>query len=193
VAIDRLIDTLLGGAIAMIVAFIAPTWVSEPLPALVESTMIAQASFIEFLGTRWAKDDQQGYALLESARRRRVLAIETLNAASHEAPLRKHPQDTTRERQLLIQLDRSSLALLALQSLSTLHATVNPYRMQELIALSKEMRDAASSAASHPPFDRSPSIDHDGTSGQERGTPLADLPFELLWDASKNIQALLAK
>ena len=193
VAIDRLVDTLLGGAIAMIVSFIAPTWISEPLPALVQSTMMAQALFIEFLGTRWAKDDQNGYALLESARRKRVLAIEVLNAAGHEAPLRKRPRDTNRERQLLIQLDRSSLALLALQSLSALHANVSPYRIQELAVLSMAMRDAASSTKSKPLPDRAPLDGEDGVLGDKYGMSLADLPFELLWEASKNIEALLSE
>jgi len=182
VAIDRLVDTLLGGAIAMIVSFIAPTWIYEPLPALVESTMLAQASFIEFLGTRWAKDDQHGYTQLEAARRKRVLAIEVLNAAGHEAPLRKRPQDTNRERQLLIQLDRSSLALLALQSLSVLHADVSPNRMQELMTLSMVMRDAASATTSKPLPDQAPLSSDDGVLGHKYEMSLTDLPFELLWE-----------
>jgi uncharacterized membrane protein YccC len=192
VAIDRLVDTLLGGAIAMIVSFVAPTWMSEPLPVLVKSTMMAQASFIEFLGTHWANDDRQGYTLLEAARRKRVLAIESLNAAAQEAPLRKHPQDTARERQLLIQLDRSSLALLALQSLSALHTDVSPYRMQELMALSVTMRDAATSTSLKPLSDQPPSGGYTDVPEQKYGISLADLPFELLSEAGKNIEALLA-
>lgn len=199
VALDRLIDTLLGGAIAMIVSFVAPTWISEPLPALVRSTMLAQARFIEFLGAHWAEDGRQGYALLETARRKRVLAIEALNAAAQEAPIRRNPRNVTRERQLLIQLDRSSLALLALQSLSAQHALSDPSRMQELISLSKLMRDAAASISWEPLADQPVNGNQDGTMDNQDGAvvqrsevSLADLPFQLLIEAGRNIESLVA-
>ncbi|MCL5052742.1 MULTISPECIES: FUSC family protein [Ferrimicrobium] len=191
IAVDRLIDTLVGGVIAVIIAFVAPTWISDPLPALVGSTLLAQASFMEFLGTHWAKNEVHGYMLLETARRKRVLAIETLNAAAHEAPLRKNPRDTTRERELLVQLDRSSLALLAIQSLSALGVPIGPERIRELVQLADEIRNQASSTASCPPVQNSSTHPVGSHETQQILSPL-DLPFEVLRDACKNIQVLLA-
>ncbi|MCI2976577.1 MAG: FUSC family protein [Ferrimicrobium sp.] len=148
IAIDRLIDTVLGGAIAILASLVVPTRVGEPLPRLMAETMVAQAALIELLSTHWGEREEHGYTPLAQARRKRVAAIETLDASTSEAALRQSPGDMALERAILAQLDRSALALLALVSLSALHAQLDQRRQHELRALSQKMRTAAQLLAS---------------------------------------------
>jgi len=196
IAVDRLIDTVLGGVIAILVSLVVPTRVGEPLPRLVAETMVAQASLIELLSAHWGERDEHGYTPLAQARRKRVAAIETLDASTSEAALRQSPGDVSLERAILTQLDRSALALLALVSLSALHTQLDQRRQHELRTLSQKMRTAAQLLASRV---QTPSP---VPAGLESGFPdlhsdemvdgqMVEILFALLEDTVRSIEVLL--
>jgi len=195
IAVDRLIDTVLGGVIAILASLVVPTRVGEPLPRLVAETMVAQASLIELLSTHWGEREEHGYTPLAQARRKRVAAIETLDASATEAALRQSPGDMALERAILAQLDRSALALLALVSLSALHTQLDQRRQHELRTLSQKMRTAAQLLASRV---QTPSS---VPAGRESGFPdlhpdemvdgqMVEILFALLEDTVRSIEVL---